>query len=79
MDSQNGLPGLLWAVLIAGALATISFTFLFETENPKGQVVMVALFSALVALILLTILLMDFPFTGDITVTSAPFQQILLD
>lgn len=79
MDSQNGLPGLLWVVLIAGALTTVSFTFLFETGNPKGQVVMVALFSALVALILLTILLMDFPFTGDITVPFTPFQQLLLD
>ena len=79
MDSQNGLPDLLWVVLIAGALTTVSFTFLFETGNPKGQVVMVALFSALVALILLTVLLMDFPFTGDITVPSTPFQQLLLD
>jgi FtsH-binding integral membrane protein len=79
MDSQTGLPYLLWIVLIAGAIATITFTYLFETENPKGQIVMVVLFSVLVALILLTVLLMDFPFTGDITISSAPFQQLLLD
>ncbi len=79
MDSKTGINPLLWFVLIAGALAIISFTFLFGTENLKAQIVMGVLLSAIISLILFTILSLDFPFTGSVTISPAPFKQILLD
>ncbi len=79
MDSRTGIHPLLWYVLLVGALAVISFTFLFGAENIKAQIVMGVLLSALISLILVAILLLDYPFTGDITISPEPFKQILLD
>jgi len=74
-----GIHPLLWFVLIGGALATISFTFLFGAENLKAQIIMVVLLSAVISLILFTIMSLDFPFTGAVSISPEPFKWILLD
>jgi len=79
MDSRSGIPPLLWFVLLAGAFSTISFTFLFGTDNLKAQMVMGILLSMIIALILFTIMSLDFPFTGNVSVSSEPFRITLLD
>ena len=79
MDSRTGIPPLLWFVLLMGGISTISFTFLFSTDNLKAQIVMGVLFSMMIALILFTIMSLDFPFTGSISVSSEPFRMALLD
>ncbi len=79
MDSRAGIEPLLWFVLIGGAIATISFTFLFGAENLKAQIIMVIILSAMIALILFTIMELDFPFTGKVAISSGPFKEMLLD
>jgi len=79
MDSRTGMPPLLWFVLLVGAFATISFTFLFGTENLKAQIAMGVLLSVMISLILFTIMSLDFPFTGSVSVSSEPFRMALLD
>ena len=79
MDSRIGIPPLLWFVLIMGAVSTISFTFLFGMDNIKAQILMVVLLSTMIALILFTVMSLDFPFTGSVSVTSEPFKMALLD
>lgn len=79
MDSRTGLMPLLWFVLVAGGVSTISFTFLFGAENLKAQVLMSVLLSITISLILFAIMEMDFPFTGDIRISPEPFQGLLLD
>jgi len=78
MDSQSGMNPLLWFVLIAGMVITISLTFLFGMEDVKAQVVMIVFLALSIALILFTIMLLDFPFTGDISISSEPFRQLIL-
>lgn len=79
MDSRVGLIPLLWFVLIGGALATIAFTFLFGAENIKAQIIMVAILSVMISSILFTIMEMDYPFTGAVSISPAPFREMLLD
>lgn len=79
MDSRTGLEPLLWLVLIIGGLSTISFTFFFGAENLKAQIMMAVLLSAIISLILFTIMQMDFPFTGDVAISPEPFKMILLN
>lgn len=79
MDARTGIHPLLWFVLIMGGAATISFTFLFGARNLKAQMVMGVLFSMTIALILFTILSLDFPFTGSVCVSPESFQMLLLD
>ena len=78
MDAQTGLHPLLWFVLLAGMAATVSLTFLFGMEDLKSQVVMIVILALSIALILFTIMLLDFPFTGDISISAEPFRQLIL-
>lgn len=77
VDSRTGVHSVLWFVLIACGLITISFTFFFGTENFSAQMIMTSLLSSLIALVLFTIMVFDFPFTGDISVHAGTFKMIL--
>lgn len=79
MDSRSGINPLLWFVLLIGGLGTISFTFLFGTENVHAHIAMVILLSLTIGLILFTIMELDFPFTGSVSISPEPFKEILLD
>ena len=79
MDARSGIEPLLWFVLIVGGLSTVSLTFFFGTENIKAHIIMAALLSLTISLILFTIMEMDYPFTGNVAISSEPFKMILLD
>jgi hypothetical protein len=77
MDSRKGVHAVLWFVLIVGAITTISFTFFFGSDKFINHVVMASILSALIALILLTILSFSFPFTGSVHIEPKTFQQVI--
>ena len=79
MDSRTGIEPLLWFVLMAGGFSTICFTFFFGAENLRAQLAMVALLAITISLILFTIMSLDFPFTGSLSISPDPFKQILLN
>ena len=72
LDSADGsVPPILWFVLIAGALITLGYPAFFGTSN------MTATLAALVALALVPTLTLDFPFTGQVALTSDAFDAAL--
>ena len=75
-DAGQGLHPVLWAVLIVGGIFTVVFTFFFGSENHRAQIMMTSLLSALIAMILYTILVMDFPFTGKMGIKPAALHQM---
>ena len=77
MDARSGVHPVLWFVLIVGGINTIIFTFVFGTENLRAQIAMAVLLAILISLILFTILVLDFPFSGGISVTDNAFRQVL--
>ena len=77
IDSRTGVHPVLWFVLVAGAVMTISFTFLFGSNNFINHAIMASVLSVIIALILLTILSFDFPFTGSVRVEPEAFQQVV--
>jgi hypothetical protein len=77
-ESRQNIPSLLWAVLIFGGIATISFTFFFGSANLSSLMIMTSLLAVLISLILYTILCLDSPFTGDIRIEPDAFRHMLL-
>jgi Protein of unknown function (DUF4239) len=78
LDSADGsVPSILWLVLIAGGMITLGYPAFFGSSNLVAQTLMTATLAALVALALLPAVILDFPFTGDVTISSAPFDQAL--
>jgi uncharacterized integral membrane protein len=73
------VPGILWMVLVCGAVLTVGFTFFFGTENLPAQVMMTGVLSVLVFMGLLVIVSINHPFTGPVHIGSEPLQHVIED
>ena len=73
----EGLPPILWVVLIGGGAITIVFTYLFGLENTVVHTLMVASLALIIALSLFTVAALDHPFKGDVRIHPAAFEQVL--
>lgn len=78
LDSADGtVPAILWLTLIAGGAITLGYPAFFGTENSTAQVLMTASLAVLVAFALVLGLALDFPFTGDLGISSKPFDEAI--
>ena len=73
------VPGILWFVLLFGAVVTVGFTFFFATENLRAQTAMTGALSTLVFSGLLIIVAIDRPFAGTVKVTPEALSAVLHD
>lgn len=78
--SADGItPGVIWAVLSAGAVVTIGFTFFFGTENLRAQALMTGALSVMIFAGLWTIVAIDHPFAGAVKVGPDALTAVLAD
>jgi hypothetical protein len=78
LDSSDGtVPTVLWVVLIGGALITLGYPSFFGSSNITAQILMTAALAALVALTAFVAVVLDFPFTGEVQISHAPFEAAL--
>jgi hypothetical protein len=77
LAAGEGLPPILWVVLIGGGVITIAFTYLFGLENTVVHTLMVASLALIIALSLFTVAALDHPFKGDVRIHPAAFEQVL--
>ena len=75
--AEEGIPGVLWAVLVFGAMVVVGFTYLFGLQNTWAHRVMVLSLTAVIALVLFTIGVMEHPFSGGARVGPEAFELVL--
>ena len=75
--AEQGLPPILWVVLILGGVITVGFTYLFGLDNTLVHVLMVAALAMIISLSLFTVAALDYPFNGDIRIHPAPYEHDL--
>ena len=75
--SEEGVPGVLWSVLIFGGVAAISFTYLFGLESTWAHRLMVVTLAAIIGLVLFTVGAMENPFEGGARIGTGAFELIL--
>jgi hypothetical protein len=75
--AEEGVPGVLWAVLIFGGIAAVSFTYLFGLENTWAHRLMVLTLAAVIGLVLFTIGAMEHPFSGGARIGTEAFDLVL--
>jgi hypothetical protein len=75
--AEQGLPVILWIVLILGGVITLCFTYLFGLQNTLVHLLMVAALALIISLSLFTVAALDYPFQGDIRIHPAPYEQDL--
>jgi len=72
----TALPGVMWAVIIVGAVIGLSATFFFKVEDARLHGILVTLLAAFMGLVIFMILALDEPFRGDLGISSQPYQLI---
>lgn len=73
----TALPGVLWAVVLFGALVNIGLTYLFWAENLRLQSVLVVAFAMSLGMLIFLTAAMDNPYRGEFSVSSAAYQHVL--
>jgi uncharacterized membrane protein YraQ (UPF0718 family) len=77
LEAQEGLPAILWAVLLVGGVITVSFTYLFGLRSTTVHVLMVAALALVIGLVLFTVAALDYPFRGDVRIGPEAFERAL--
>jgi hypothetical protein len=77
LEAEEGLPALLWAVLLVGGAITVGFTYLFGLRSTTVHVLMVAALALVIGLVLFTVAALDYPFKGDVRIGPEAFEQAL--
>jgi hypothetical protein len=75
--AEEDVPGVLWAVLIFGGVAVVSFTYLFGLESTWAHRLMVATLAAVIGLVLFTVGAIEHPFSGGARIGTGAFELIL--
>ncbi|MEV7617478.1 DUF4239 domain-containing protein [Streptomyces sp. NPDC089799] len=73
--AETSLPVLLQVLVYGGALVILPLTFLFGLRSLKMQLLFVSAVAALIGFSLLLVLVLDRPFSGDLSVSSAPYRE----
>jgi hypothetical protein len=77
LASEEGLPAIMWVVLIGGGLIVVGFTYLFGMENNLTHILMVAALALIISSVLFTVASLNYPFRGDVHIGPDAFEQIL--
>jgi hypothetical protein len=73
----QGVPPVMWVVLIGAGIVTIGYSFLFGTRSAIAHILMTGGVAIVIALVLLGVLAMDHPFSGITRVQPEAFEQTL--
>lgn len=76
--SQEQMPVLLTALVCGGALVVIPLTWVYGIRSIRVQLVFVGSVAALIGVSVLLVLTLDRPFSGDLTISPAPFKEGIL-
>ena len=77
IQDAPSVPLVLWGALVAGALAMLSFAFLFGVENRGAQLVMTAILAGLIAILFIVISEFDSPFDGSVRISDDGWIMLL--
>ena len=77
LEVREGLPPIVWVVLIVGGVITVAFTYLFGLETPWLHMLAVAALTVVVTLIIYTVGVLDYPFDDNLQVGPNAFEQVL--
>jgi hypothetical protein len=77
LESRQGVPPILWTILVIGGILTVAFTFLFGVEPPWFHRLAIAALTVVIVLVLYAIYRIEYPFTGEVRVRPGAFELVL--
>jgi uncharacterized membrane protein YraQ (UPF0718 family) len=77
VEAREGIPFVLWGVLVGTGIVVVGFAYLFGVENTLVHKLMVAALALLISSVLFTIGVFEHPFSGDVRVGPEAFELVL--
>lgn len=77
-QAADGIPALLWAALLVGALVTVGFAFSFGMRSLTAHVAVVCSITLLLGSLLLVVYELNNPFNGSVGVEPHAFELALI-
>jgi Protein of unknown function (DUF4239) len=73
---QSGLPNTMWYVIFFGGFLNLLLCTFFSIHNQKLSVLLLGILAALFAASIFLIATMDYPFRGDFSIGSTPYELV---
>jgi ABC-type branched-subunit amino acid transport system permease subunit len=70
------LPGVVWQILVLAGAVAVGYTYLFGAHSFRIHLAITALVSAMIALVFVLILSLDYPFRGELSVGDDAFVSV---
>ena len=77
LEVREGIPNLLWVVLVVGGVITVSFTYLFGLKSNVAHALTVAALTLLICGVLFTIGEFNNSFSGPVEIQPEAFREVL--
>lgn len=74
---NGGVPGVIWAVVLLGAMATIFFSYCFVVKSFLLHATLTGVLSAMIGLMVFLLVVLDHPFWGEVSVSSDAYKAVL--
>lgn len=78
LAADSELPRLMWILLVSGGVVTVLFALVFGTRHAWIQYVIIAIVTALVTFSILLVDAMQYPFSGDVSITPEPYSSVVV-
>jgi Protein of unknown function (DUF4239) len=75
-SAQSGLPPTLWYVIFFGGFLNIFLCTFFSVHNQKLSMLLLSILAALFAASIFLIAAMDYPFRGEFSIDSKPYELV---
>ena len=72
----TGLPGVMWVIVVVGAMISLSASFFFRVEDVRLHATLVTLLAAFIGLVIFMTFSFDRPFRGDLGLSAEPYQLV---
>jgi hypothetical protein len=72
---QGHIPPVVWWIILFGGVITVGFTYLFGFHDFRMHMVMTMTVAASLALVVVLILALDWPFRGEVSVSSDAYLK----
>jgi hypothetical protein len=74
---NNGLSGIMWAVIWIGAVISIGVAYFFHVADARIHAILIAMMAGFLSMVLFMIIVNDRPFYGYVSISPEPYQLIL--
>ncbi len=74
---QSGVPGVIWAVVLLGAGATLIFSYCFVVTSFRLHALLTGLLALIIGLLIFLLVVLDHPYWGEVSVSADPYRDVL--